>query len=507
MHIPLYHSQYSADSSKAGNDGARRLSSMDQKRMKTGRSPKLQRSRNWVRYRAFVLGMLAGAGCWSILMQFSCIYSEGSVLGEGVILRQHLMRPSLCRHTSDNNFPMIVTGLIPDGALIKNEILTTLVQLSCLYGTPVHATVAENADALKSLFGRLQEDLYRPQTTNIHCKALQVDIQPAFPSEDLSRVEKLAILRDFQRRKLMEIIKGIATSTDSIIIMVLDFDLLELPPVFQIMEAACTILGGLWNNGAKRTSLSVDAVCAGGVVVDNQDGREGYYDSFATIFEPDTYMVPLAMRAISVLRPGENKDLILADNDLNFYEIWEGMRNQQSVPVRSCYGGLALYRASNYLDEQCSYSGRGQGINVSVYEVLNEGVCEHIVFNSCLHTLRGMKMSILPALRTRWTPDGGLSIPKDLNIAATKFKLTLNKTKTSVITKKQRAQGGVVPLAQLEENPKIRQGDTLVVLKPGLYFGMEAKVVLNGGKTIHVNVGSQILPMGLRDLGLLKPQR
>ena len=487
--------------------------------MKKRRNPKLLRSRNL--YRPFVLGMLAGLGCWSTVMQFSRVYSASPVLGEDVIWRQHSIRSSLCSHTSENDVPMIVAGLIPDGALIKNEILTTLIQLSCLYRTPVHAIVAENADVLQLLFSRLQEDLYPSQKTNIHCRALQVDIQPAFPSQNLSRVEKLAILRDFQRLKLMNMISKFTTRTDSIIIMLLDFDLLEVPPVFQIMEAACTILGGQWNNGMKRAPLGIDVVCAGGIIVNDQDGREGYYDSFATIFESDTYMAPLASRAVSVLRPGENKDLIVADNDLNFYAIWEWMKSQQSIPVRSCFGGLALYRASNYLDDRCSYSTRRKGINVSVYEVLHEGVCEHIVFNTCLHSLGGMKMSIYPDLRTRWTPDGRLSIPRDINMAATKFningKSTLKEPKTNDYSKKetadrlisveQQVEGRVIPLEQLAGKAKIRKGDKLVVLKPGRYYGMEAKVVMNDGKTIHVEVGNEIFPMGLRDFGILKPPR
>jgi hypothetical protein len=153
--------------------------------------------------------------------------------------------------------------------------------------------------------------------------------------------------------------------------------------------------------------------------------------------------------------------------------------------------------------------------------VENEGVCEHIVLNTCLHRIGGLRLAILPALRTRWTPNDGLQVPRDFNIAATKFKTSGDKfvrpTETTVkrehetggkfIGEKQPVESGVLSLAQLKEKPKIRKGNKFVVCKPGPHFGMEATVVLNLGDMIHVKVGNDILPLTLHDLTRLKPGR
>lgn len=419
--------------------------------------------------------------------------------------------------SEDRKFPMIVAGLINDGGLIKNEILTTLVQLSCIYDTSVYVTVAQNAQVLQTLLGRLQDDLYDPSRTHLRCQPMLVETQPSLPNGDLSRVQKLAFVRDFQRGKLMDFVAKNKLSRESSIILLMDLDLLELPPVSQIMDAGRSIWGDKNKLTNDMISPTVDAVCAGGVTVDDQDGMEGYYDSLATIFEPDTYMVPLADREISSLRPGENKDLIIQDNGLNFYNIWKWIKQQERVPVRSCFGGMTLYKASVFLDHRCSYSTPGPGINISGYEVINVGVCEHIVLNTCLQSVVGMRISILPALRTRWSENNGLKTPRDLNIAATKFQITsqISSTETmefgneknlegsKVTMSKEKPSGGSrVPLAQLKPKAKIRRGDKLTVLQPGPLFGMPGTVVASFSQWIHLKVGHEILPFGLDDLAL-----
>jgi hypothetical protein len=468
--------------------------------------------------RSNVPSVLAWAGLLTIILQLLSIGCLTLDTREGISLSPYVAKPlgySLNVSKEDHDeYTIIVAGLIPDGASIKSDMLTTLAQLSCMYGSRIHVTVAENAPVFQDLFHRQTSDLYRPEKTNIQCQPLVIVTQPALPSSVLFRTEKLAFLRDFQRQQLRDIVdveSNFATSTDNSIIMLMDLDLLEVPPAFQIMNAASLILKGDATEKGKPPTLRVDAICAGGVIVDDQSGREGYYDSFATIFKPDTYMLQLSRRQKSAIRPGENSTLILAENDANFYTLWEWMRQQQSIPVRSCFGGLALYRANKFLDKRCTYSAPAALLDMTGYEG-REGFCEHVVFNTCLSSVADVQIVILPSLRTRWVQNDALTIPIDLNSALTKFMRVedkrINERKTNkqkeAVSLKQLIDAGAVSLAQIKGGHTIRKGDRLIVFKPGPLFGKEASVVLITGDIIHVKVGPELIPMRREDLAIVK---
>ena len=77
----------------------------------------------------------------------------------------------------------------------------------------------------------------------------------------------------------------------------------------------------------------------------------------------------------------------------------------------------------------------------------------------------------------------------------------------SVLRAKQKAAkaaedaiGELVPLAELRDKPEVKEGDTLIVCKPGSLFGREAFVLKNMGRQIQVQVSGVTMALKTTDL-------
>lgn len=77
----------------------------------------------------------------------------------------------------------------------------------------------------------------------------------------------------------------------------------------------------------------------------------------------------------------------------------------------------------------------------------------------------------------------------------------------SVLRAKQKAAkaaedaiGELVPLAELRDKPEVKEGDTLIVCKPGSLFGREAFVLKNMGRQIQVQVSGVTMALKTADL-------
>lgn len=154
-------------------------------------------------------------------------------------------------------------------------------------------------------------------------------------------------------------------------------------------------------------------ICAAGNHISkrNRKKKPFYYDTFATIFYPDTFTYPLNKRLIPEYNPGEDPSYIpihekfLQPGDFSQYTMMELFRKVAKTdqdglfPLRSCFGGVALYKAATWLTPHCQYTLQQEKLSkyqnltlheqqrtVLRYAASNETVpCEHIVFHDCLH--------------------------------------------------------------------------------------------------------------------------
>jgi DNA mismatch repair protein MutS2 len=79
----------------------------------------------------------------------------------------------------------------------------------------------------------------------------------------------------------------------------------------------------------------------------------------------------------------------------------------------------------------------------------------------------------------------------------------------SVVARKQQAaaaaeeaSGELVPIAELREKPDLKEGDTLIVCKPGPLFGREAVIIKELGSRVEVRVNNMNVGLKLKEVAL-----
>jgi hypothetical protein len=150
------------------------------------------------------------------------------------------------------------------------------------------------------------------------------------------------------------------------VVVSVDLDLHGLPG-WGVMESALRSLGG---------HKGFDAICANGYELVGNSRQ--MYDTFPLVLLDGTWMY---------------KHLGEARQKAFFRQVAEA---KQPVAVRSCFGGLALYRVEVWADPRCSYDrnrkgGGSYGLNKMFGA--NEGfganeACEHLRLQNCLRALR-----------------------------------------------------------------------------------------------------------------------
>jgi hypothetical protein len=74
--------------------------------------------------------------------------------------------------------------------------------------------------------------------------------------------------------------------------------------------------------------------------------------------------------------------------------------------VKSCFGGLAMYRASKWLSDRCAYDMVDPD-GAKYANRLDHSSCEHVAFNGCIKRADpSTSIAIQPDLRTRWQKPG-----------------------------------------------------------------------------------------------------
>jgi hypothetical protein len=106
-------------------------------------------------------------------------------------------------------------------------------------------------------------------------------------------------------------------------------------------------------------------------------------------------------------------DLHVAESEVHH----DNMKEAIMFPVKSCFGGLAIYRAKVWFDAVCHYDDKVDAKTNShllkYRSISEERVCEHVVFHDCLEKHHAdLQVSIGMNLITRYH-DGGRFIGID----------------------------------------------------------------------------------------------
>ena len=95
----------------------------------------------------------------------------------------------------------------------------------------------------------------------------------------------------------------------------------------------------------------------------------------------------------------------------------EGSKSLKPVTVRSCFGGMALYRASKFFDERCScesitkkcafsFKNKLQRKNPKTSKkYLNDKrkICEHLTWNLCMESVdKQFRIAVQPDMVTTY---------------------------------------------------------------------------------------------------------
>jgi hypothetical protein len=302
-------------------------------------------------------------------------------------------------------------GIVRDAGEVQPAIWDYMVQLNC---QPVHPIMVHILVGSNKEHGIQERDKRLPENKSLlGCAPFLIEDEhddmmilhsrngasvAPIPSNN-SRVERIARIRDAQRERLRILWKeqrgqreGLdASEENNDIVMVADLDLYSFPPVDKIISQINTMNGQ-------------DAVCAAGVTMAHAQ-EMWYYDTFALIFLPDTFAHPLQRRLVKEFYTGEDPSLVRSDNQNGAFTQGDIMRHlhqtaaqspMSNAPVRSCFAGLAIYRAATYFTDECQYSVQlpdrvqtSSGIlshPLYRYASTKDGrPCEHVVFHSCLH--------------------------------------------------------------------------------------------------------------------------
>ncbi len=323
-------------------------------------------------------------------------------------------------HSGDSN--VWLAGIILDTSRIQERVWKSIVHLNCQHNVGIHIVAKLNVE--KGL--KMRDSVCKSfEYSRSQCAPFiihQQDDQLFASSREAvdNRIDRISILRDHQRNSLMKE----AFSNDTVRhhggIILADLDLFKFPPVELIVDQIELLKG---------SSYPHDAICAIGTTLHFEKKGKPlpfYYDTYSTVFLPDTFSHPLSRRLIPHLYLGEDPRLVRSNDqvDGNFTQadIWKYFvekgkqhRRTGNVPVRSCFGGFTIYRSKVYFEEGCQYKlnkdiieeAPTQGKTILRYASSKEKrPCEHIVFHDCLVQEQSkFNIAVNPNLVTLWQRD------------------------------------------------------------------------------------------------------
>lgn len=318
----------------------------------------------------------------------------------------------LVARNQGNSTNSIVVGAIKDESALSHQILEYVHSLTCEHGIPVHVVSGPTRktstphSGIRTRYEALI-DKHHDRRKQQSCAALfQIVEQPPKAVSIPNRVDRLAFIRDYQR----QLLAASHPHVDTVIVM--DFDLLSPPPIQDVLESSRLVVDG-----------SYDVLCSLGTVEETKE----YYDTFATVLEPDLFVYSRDGRLLPELSQEEAESPFFDHagnaNLSSLYSYLQGsnksVEKRTPTPVASCFGGLAIYSSNVYLDHAtCQYSiptasqkQNETGVIPSGllrYTVIAEDIdrpCEHVVFHTCLQKQgKSVRVAVDPNLRTRWNP-------------------------------------------------------------------------------------------------------
>jgi len=316
-----------------------------------------------------------------------------------------------------------VAGIVRDIQQIQGNMWKSLFEMNCAHSYTVHMLVGNDVELSKQYQIKLwQEWRENREYTELDLKCAPFIILDESKDESMTRItnriDKISRLRDYQRQLLRESF-GNKLSLSSIVMLV-DFDLFRLPMTTQLVQIV---------NKLQDHDFTHDAICSAGVTlgIDLRNQARGkelwYYDTFSTVLYPDTFVHPLRRRLFPSFYSGENPNLVRSEDqqfgnftqaDLMHYLVQEGIQSKTGkVRMRSCFGGLTVYKAWKYLDTRCQYTlswgmiMHGDKSTIMKYaSSKDERPCEHVVLHECMHrSLTYFDIALDPTLVTEWRKD------------------------------------------------------------------------------------------------------
>lgn len=337
-----------------------------------------------------------------------------------------------------NNSSVWLAGIILDTASIQEQVWKSIIHLNCQHNVGIHIIAKRNVENGLKKRDALY-DSYSLEYPHPHSKCMpfiiynQEDDQLLARSMEAvdNRIDRISLLRDYQRHILRKDMfsDDMKNIQHHGAIILADLDLFQFPSIDLIVDQLKLM---------KDPSYPHDAICAIGTTLHFDKGKRKplpfYYDTYATVFLPDTFSHPLSRRLLPHLYHGEDPRLVRSNDQVhgNFTQadIWKyfmAKGNQHkstgNVPVRSCFGGFALYRSNVYFKEGCQYklkediihqhqTATDTEIDHSTTTILRyasnkeKRPCEHIVFHDCLAREQPkFAIAVNPNLGTIWKRD------------------------------------------------------------------------------------------------------
>ena len=312
--------------------------------------------------------------------------------------------------TYGNVFPeidIVIQGIVFSFGEMTGDVLASMLEISCFHhnvkvqiGMPGAENIREAEDTIATLKSVCFAD-------HISCRKIQFIEDPRLGNEvPLQRVDRISVIRENLRNALRGELQG--QGQQNVIVVSVDLGMVSIPPTLDIFIEADRI----GNND------DIDVICSNGLM----NRPFGYYDIFATVLKDGTFLYPLSGRLEGSPMLNEDENMIrsneiygnITQEDFYHHFLKEGEQSESGlVAVDSCFGGLTLYRASRWLNTECSYSLDYEKEKFSGYANLDDGrPCEHVRFHDCIKRSRSNVSSIYiqSSLVTWWdTPHEPLS--------------------------------------------------------------------------------------------------
>ncbi len=295
-----------------------------------------------------------------------------------------------------HTFSTLIVGLIKDPQSMLPKTIDFIVELNCAHAVAMHVVVEKNHDFLREAHRKKVMEKF----PGLHCAPLYITNQPNGLSSN--RVERIKQLREYQKNQIRGGLHFSDVNSSVVILVDLDIDIFPRPnELIQYVEKM------------KLSSSFPDVLCSNGQLGhDDETGKGKYYDSFATVLLPDTFVYRVKWRKNSKPSPEEDPKFIMSagfnESDLFSFFQKEGQINGDSgyspVKVRSCFGGLALFRANKFLDERCSYFGLPTTSTDTKYiNKADQAICEHILWNNCMRSVdEDFQVAVQPDMVTTY---------------------------------------------------------------------------------------------------------